>query len=267
MSSFWLFVSVFLFLCVFVHIFILFITTYSFFSVLFFHLSVCSFLSVSSFTFFFVPFFQLFFIVFFIYLLVCFIHCKKKKLSQLKIWRQPASADFWVFSTSCFKFIQQKVEKFPKKISWENQKSAGAGCLKILSWLKFFWQLFYLGYVLIYLFVCLFSLIFSPNIHMQCCPNISVLNGIKSHSSALNVSCSHPHKFLLVTALTLPVSPEVMCVCVWETKTYSLFYPICEFVLVICSAVIMTVSNCYSVCVWARNFSLEWTQTHTNTQS
>ncbi len=43
------------------------------------------------------------------------VHCKKKKLSQLKILKQPASADFWVFSTSCFKFVQQKVEKFPKK--------------------------------------------------------------------------------------------------------------------------------------------------------
>ncbi len=53
---------------------------------------------------------------------------KKKKLGKLKILRQPASADFWVFSTSCFKFIQQKVEKFPKKISWETQKSA-------VSWL------------------------------------------------------------------------------------------------------------------------------------
>ncbi len=43
-------------------------------------------------------------------------------MGKLKILRQPASADFWVFSTSCFKFIQQKVEKFPKKISWENSK-------------------------------------------------------------------------------------------------------------------------------------------------
>ncbi len=40
---------------------------------------------------------------------------KKEKLGKLKILRQPASADFWVFSTSCFKFIQQNVEKFPKK--------------------------------------------------------------------------------------------------------------------------------------------------------
>ncbi len=36
-------------------------------------------------------------------------HCKKK-LSQLKILRQQASADFVVFSSYCFKFIQQKVE-------------------------------------------------------------------------------------------------------------------------------------------------------------
>ncbi len=46
------------------------------------------------------------------------VHCKKKKLSKLKSLRQPASADFWVFSTCCFKFIQQKVEKtqkYPKK--------------------------------------------------------------------------------------------------------------------------------------------------------
>ncbi len=42
-------------------------------------------------------------------------HTVKKKLGKLKILRLPASADFWVFSTSCFKFIQQKVEKFPKK--------------------------------------------------------------------------------------------------------------------------------------------------------
>ncbi len=142
MSSFLALVSVFLFLCVCSYFYSVYYYLL-FFSVLFFHLSVCSFLSVSSFTFFFVPFFQLFFIVFFIYLLVCFIHCKKKKLSQLKIWRQPASADFWVFSTSCFKFIQQKVEKFPKKISWENQKSAGAGCLKILSFKNFFIFLFF----------------------------------------------------------------------------------------------------------------------------
>ncbi len=40
---------------------------------------------------------------------------KEKKFGKLKSLRQPASADFWVFSTSCFKFIQQKVEKFPKK--------------------------------------------------------------------------------------------------------------------------------------------------------
>ncbi len=44
---------------------------------------------------------------------------KKKKLGKLKILSQPASADFWVFSTSYFKIIKQnikqKVEKFPKK--------------------------------------------------------------------------------------------------------------------------------------------------------
>ncbi len=50
-----------------------------------------------------------------ILLMIYTITLYKKKLSQLKIFRQPASADFWVFSTSCFKFIQQKVEKFPKK--------------------------------------------------------------------------------------------------------------------------------------------------------
>ncbi len=57
---------------------------------------------------------------------------KKKKLGKLKILRQPASADFWVFSTSCFKFIQQKVEKVPKKQVEKTQKSALAGWLKIL---------------------------------------------------------------------------------------------------------------------------------------
>ncbi len=49
-------------------------------------------------------------------------HCKKKKkkLGKLKILRQPKQ--IFEFSPSCFKFIQQKVEKFPKKISWENSK-------------------------------------------------------------------------------------------------------------------------------------------------
>ncbi len=62
----------------------------------------------------------------------------KKKLSQLKILMQPASADFWVlstyfcrrFSTFCCINLKQQVEK--------TQKSAEAGCLKILSWLQFF---------------------------------------------------------------------------------------------------------------------------------
>ncbi len=65
--------------------------------------------------------------------LVWYSHCKKKKLRQHKILRQPASADFWVFSTSCFKFIQQNI--FLKN---KLRKSAEAGCLKILSWLNFF---------------------------------------------------------------------------------------------------------------------------------
>ncbi len=42
-------------------------------------------------------------------------HCKTK-LSQLQILRQPASADFLVFSTCCFKFILQNVEKFLQKL-------------------------------------------------------------------------------------------------------------------------------------------------------
>ncbi len=43
----------------------------------------------------------------------------------LKSLRQPTSADLLIFST-CFKFIQQKVEKTqksPTKISWENEKN------------------------------------------------------------------------------------------------------------------------------------------------
>ncbi len=67
------------------------------------------------------------------------LHCKKK-LGKLKILRQTASADFWVFSTSCFKFIQQKVEKFPKKISWENSKI----CFSWLTWNFKVAQLFFL---------------------------------------------------------------------------------------------------------------------------
>ncbi len=63
---------------------------------------------------------------------------KKKKLSQLKILRQPASADFWVVSTCCFKFIQQKVENLLQKKVERTQKSAEAGCLKILNCLYFF---------------------------------------------------------------------------------------------------------------------------------
>ncbi len=63
---------------------------------------------------------------------------KKKKLSQLKILRQPASADFWVFSTYflgnfstfCCINLKQEVEK--------TKKSAEAGCLKILSLPNFF---------------------------------------------------------------------------------------------------------------------------------
>ncbi len=39
----------------------------------------------------------------------------KKNLSQHKIWRQPASADFGVLSTCCFEFIQQKVENLLQK--------------------------------------------------------------------------------------------------------------------------------------------------------
>ncbi len=83
------------------------------------------------------PFYLFFFI--FLYSLQC---CKKIKIWEPKRLRQPASADFWVFSTCCFKFIQQKVERTqisPKKISWE-LKSAEAGCLKF----KFAQFLFFL---------------------------------------------------------------------------------------------------------------------------
>ncbi len=54
-----------------------------------------------------------------------YIHCKKKRLGKLKILSQPASADFWVFSTYCCVNLKQEVEK--------TQKSAEAGWLKILS--------------------------------------------------------------------------------------------------------------------------------------
>ncbi len=63
---------------------------------------------------------------------------KKKKLGKLKILRQPASADFWIFSTYflgnfstfCCINLKQEVEK--------TQKSAESGCLKILSLPNFF---------------------------------------------------------------------------------------------------------------------------------
>ncbi len=67
------------------------------------------------------------------------LHCKKKKeLGYLKILSQPAKADFWVFSTYflgnfstfCCINLKQEVEK--------TQKSAEAGCLKILSLPNFF---------------------------------------------------------------------------------------------------------------------------------
>jgi len=73
---------------------------------------------------------------------VVILHCKKKikknKLSQLKRLRQPASSDFWVFTTYflgdfsilCCINLKQEVEK--------TQKSAEAGCLKLLRWLNFF---------------------------------------------------------------------------------------------------------------------------------
>ncbi len=68
---------------------------------------------------------------------------KKKKLGYLKILSQPAKADFWVFSTYflgnfstfCCINLKQEVEK--------TQKSAEAGCLKILSWFNFFLQCIY----------------------------------------------------------------------------------------------------------------------------
>ncbi len=61
-------------------------------------------------------------------------------LGYLKILSQPAKADFWFFSTyflgnfstfSCIN-LKQEVEK--------TQKSAEAGCLKILSLPNFFLQ-------------------------------------------------------------------------------------------------------------------------------
>ncbi len=63
---------------------------------------------------------------------------KKKKLGYLKILSQPAKADFWVFSTYflgnfstfCCINLKQEVEK--------TQKSAEAGCFKILSLPNFF---------------------------------------------------------------------------------------------------------------------------------
>ncbi len=48
---------------------------------------------------------------------------KNKKLRKLKSLRQPASADFWVFSTFCCINWKQQVEK--------TQKSAETGCLKL----------------------------------------------------------------------------------------------------------------------------------------
>ncbi len=63
---------------------------------------------------------------------------KNKKLGYLKILSQLAKADFWVFSTYflgnfstfCCINLKQEVEK--------TQKSAEAGCLKILSLPNFF---------------------------------------------------------------------------------------------------------------------------------
>ncbi len=72
-----------------------------------------------------VTFEQLFFFFFFFYSAV-----KNQKLRELKRLRQPASADFWVLSTfSCIN-LKQQVEKA--------QKSAEAGCLKLLILLNFF---------------------------------------------------------------------------------------------------------------------------------
>ncbi len=69
------------------------------------------------------------------------VHCtvKKKMLGYLKILSQPAKADFWVFSTYflgnvstfCCINLKQEVEK--------TQKSAEAGCFKILSLPNFFY--------------------------------------------------------------------------------------------------------------------------------
>ncbi len=67
------------------------------------------------------------------------LHCKKiKMLGKLKSLRQPASADFWVFSTSCFKFIQQNLRNILKNKLRKLKKYAEAGCLKLLSWLNLY---------------------------------------------------------------------------------------------------------------------------------
>ncbi len=57
-----------------------------------------------------------------------------KKLSLLKILRQPASADFFVFST-CFKFIQQKVEN---QKSSKNKLRELKNLLKLVAFFFFF---------------------------------------------------------------------------------------------------------------------------------
>ncbi len=61
-------------------------------------------------------------------------YCTVKKSWALKSWRQPASADFWVFSTFCCINLKQQVEK--------THKSAEAGCLQLLSLLNFFFVCF-----------------------------------------------------------------------------------------------------------------------------
>ncbi len=58
---------------------------------------------------------------------------KKKELSQLKNLRQPASADFCIFSTYFSGYFSTFCCINLKQVVEKTQKSAEAGCLKLLS--------------------------------------------------------------------------------------------------------------------------------------